>query len=336
VKVFVTGGTGFVGSHLVGALLARGDDVVCLVRDPAKADRLFSEGVRPRLVSGDLFDHAALETGIAGADLVFHVAGLIAAVSRDEFFRSNAEGTRRVAQAAAKGAPSLKRFVYVSSQAVTGPSKLGTALTESAPPNPLTAYGESKVAGEQAVRETRLPWTIVRPPTVYGPRDTELLRVFRTVRLGVAPVFGDGKQELSVIYIDDLVTALLKAAESPKQGATYFAAHPQVITSRDLVTEIFHAVRGTEPKPASPRSSGPFLLPIPGAIARGALWFTEAAAKLAGKATLLTPEKANEFLAEAWVCSPAALERDTGWKAQYDLKSGLARTATWYRAHGWL
>lgn len=335
-KSFVTGGTGFVGSHLVSALLARGDEVVCLVRDPTKAERVFADGPKPHVVSGNLEDEPALEAGAAKADLVFHVAGLIAAVSRDEFFRANTEGTRRVAQAAAKAAPNLRRFVYVSSQAASGPSRRGQALTEIAIPKPVTEYGRSKLAAEEVLRHFRIPWTVVRPPVVYGPRDTEMLRMFRTVRLGVAPVFGDGKQELSVIYVEDLVTALLKAADSPQSGATYFAAHPQVITSRDFISAIFHAVRGTEPESRSPRASGPFLLPIPSAVARGALWFTEAAAKLAGKATVLTPDKANEFLAEAWVCSPAALERDTGWKAQYDLATGLARTATWYRAHGWL
>lgn len=334
-KVFVTGGTGFVGSHLVDALLARGDDVVCLVRDPGKVERVFDKGPRPRLVAGNLSDSAALETGAAGADVVFHVAGLTAAVSRDAFFSANAEGTRQVARAAAKTAPNLERFVYVSSQAASGPSRRGEALTESAKPNPLTEYGRSKLAGEDALREFTFPWTIVRPPVVYGPRDTEVLRMFRTVRLGIAPIFGDGKQELSVIYVEDLVTALLKAAASPKPGATYFAAHAQVLTSRDFVSAIYHAVRGTEPQ-TSPRASGPFLLPIPGAVARGALWMTRAAAKLTGKATLLTPDKANDFMAEAWVCSPAALERDTGWVAQFDLGTGLARTATWYRTHGWL
>lgn len=333
-KVFVTGGTGFLGSHLVEALLARGDDVVCLVRDPGKVDRVFDKQ-RPRLVAGNLNDVAALETGAGGADLVFHVAGLIAAVSRADFFNANAEGTRRVARAAAKVAPNLQRFVYVSSQAASGPSRRGEALTESAKPNPLTEYGRSKLAGEEAVRECTFPWTIVRPPVVYGPRDTEVLRMFRTVRMGVAPIFGDGKQELSVIYVEDLVTALLKAAASPKPGATYFAAHRQVLTSRDFVSAIYHAVRGTEPQ-KSARASGPFLLPIPSMVARGALWMTEKAAQLTGKPTLLTPDKANEFLAEAWVCSSAALERDTGWVAQFDLGTGLSRTAAWYRSHGWL
>jgi nucleoside-diphosphate-sugar epimerase len=199
----------------------------------------------------------------------------------------------------------------------------------------LPAYGESKLAGEKALRALPVPWTIVRPPTVYGPRDQELLRLFRMVRFGLAPVFGDGSQPLSLIYAADLAEALMRAAASPSAGCVYFASHTQVVTARELVTAVYRAVRLTEPKP-DPRPSGPFVVPIPGMLARPALWMTDAAARLTGGTTLLTADKANEFFAEAWVCSSAALQRDTGWVAQHDLELGLQHTARWYRGAGWL
>jgi nucleoside-diphosphate-sugar epimerase len=334
VKVFVTGGTGFVGSHLVTALLARGDDVVCLARDLAKVERVFAGQARPRVVRGDLSHREALEEGARDADVVFHVAGLIAGRGRADFFSANADGTRQVAEAAARVAPRLRRFVYVSSLAAAGPSRRGEPLTEDLPSRPLTMYGHSKLAGEEILRGFPFPWTVIRPPVVYGPRDTEMYRVFRLASLGLAAVFGNGSQELSFVFVEDLVAALLSSVETPP-GKVYFAAHPEVVTSRSMVTSVHRAVRSIGlPQPFEGRP--PFILPIPGIMARGGLWLYERAAGLAGRATLLTSDKANEFLAEAWVCSPAALGRDAGWRAGWDLMKGLTHTATWYREAGWL
>jgi nucleoside-diphosphate-sugar epimerase len=335
VKAFVTGGTGFVGSHLVDALLARGDEVVCLVRDPAKAERVFGARRKPHVIRGDLSTPEPVLEGIQGADLVFHVAGLIAARSKAEFWAANAEGTQLVAEAAADAAPSLKRFVYVSSLAAAGPSRVDSPLSETMSTHPLTMYGRSKLAGEHALADFPFPWTVIRPPVVYGPRDTEMYRVFRMAGRGLAAVFGQGNQQLSFIYVRDLVTALLHAADSAAPHSVYFAAHPEVVTSRAFVTKVHHTVRSIgrdQPFEGPP----PFILPIPGVLARAGLWLSEKAARLTGKATVLTLDKANEFLAEAWVCSSQALERDTGWHPEWDLTRGLAYTAKWYRDAGWL
>lgn len=328
-RAFVTGGTGFVGSHLVDALMAAGHQVVCLVRSPDKVERLFPSA-RLEIVCGDLSDHTALAQGVAGAEVVYHVAGVTAARSRDEFFRINESSTQHLLGAVANAGASVRRFVYVSSLTAAGPSPRGRALQGGEPENPVTHYGASKLAGELAVRAASVPWTIVRPPTVYGPRDVELLKVFRMARSGIAPVFRDGSQELSLIYAEDLARALLAVATADESdGKTYYASHPDVVRSRALVGAIHRVVRRRD-------DATPFVIPIPEFAARAALWVTGTAARLAGRTTLLSPDKANEFLADAWTCSAAALQRDTGWTASFDLSAGLAATAEWYRANGWL
>lgn len=321
-KAFVTGGTGFVGAHLVQALRARGDQVTCLVRNPAKAQALGWTDVR--LVRGDLDDAAALRDGCAGAEVIYHLAGRISARDLDEFMRANRDGTANVLEAAAQGPP--RRFVLVSSLAAAGPTVPGQPIDETRPPSPVTPYGQSKLAAELLVRAMAGSWTIVRPPTVYGEWDREVLKVFKLARAGLAPVFGDGSQELSVIYAGDLAAALVAAATAPATARrVYYAAHSDMTTSRELVRAIGRAV-GRQPR----------IVPLPGPLARALLWTIGSIAHLAGRATLLSGDKAAEFLAPAWTCRPDALARDAGWRAETDLETGLRRTAAWYRKEGWL
>ena len=323
-NVFVTGGTGFVGAHLVKALRARGDSVTAMVRQPALATRLGWES-DVRLVRGDLDDEAALREGCAGADVVYHVAGKIAARNAAEFMATNRDGTANVLEAARDGG--AKRLLFVSSLAVAGPSTLGHPIDELRPPAPVTDYGRSKLAAEVLVRATPLPWTIVRPPVVYGEWDRGTLKIFQLARRGIVPVFGDGSQELSVIHAEDLARALIAAATAPAAvGRVYFAAHPTVTTSRALVLAAGRALGGRTPR----------IVPVPPFVARGVLWAAGTLAHIAGRATLLSADKANEYLALAWTCRSDALTRDTGWQAEIALDDGLRRAADWYREVGWL
>jgi len=326
VNVFVTGGTGFVGAHLVKALRARGDTVTALVRKPALASRLgWNDAVR--LQHGDLDDDAALRAGCAGADVVYHVAGKIAARNAAEFMATNRDGTANVLEAARDAG--ARRFLFVSSLAVAGPTTPGHAIDENRPPQPVTDYGRSKLAAEVLVRAmpASLPWTIVRPPVVYGEWDRVTLKMFQLARRGVVPVFGDGSQELSVIHAEDLARSLIAAGTSPAAaGRVYFAAHPTPTTSRALVLAAGRALGGREPR----------IVPVPPFVARGVLWAAGTLAHMAGRATLLSADKGNEYLAPAWTCRSDALTRDTGWQAEIELETGLRRAANWYREVGWL
>ena len=323
-NVLVTGGTGFVGSHLIDALLERGDTVTALVRSPAKAKAADFEPRGVRQVVGDLHDQPALQQATAGQDVIYHVAGLVAARNSAEFDYANREGSANVLRAAAThGSP---RFVLVSSMAAAGPSAPGRPLTGNETPAPVTHYGRSKLAGEEEVRRSALPWTILRPSVVYGPRDTEVLKVFKLARWGLTPVFGSGDQELSAVTGEDLAGALVAAAGLDLAiGRTYYPCHPQIFSSRTLAQTIGKAVGKEVATPG-----------IPEWLARGLLSVTGAAAHVANQATLLNADKANEFFAPAWTGDPATLTNDTGWKAQHDLASGVTLTAAWYRDQGWL
>ncbi len=240
------------------------------------------------------------------------------------FVAANRDGTARLVAAAAE--VSAARLVLVSSLAAAGPSARGSRLGGEETPRPVTAYGRSKLAGEAAVRSGPLRWTIVRPPAVYGPGDREMLRVFRAARLGVAPIFGDGAQELSLVYGPDLGEALAAAGRSERAiGRILYACHPEVLTSESVVRQIAAALNRRVR-----------VLRLPRWAAAGALGIAAAGARLADRATILTPDKANELFAPAWTCDPAPIEAATGWRAEHDLATGARATAAWYRASGWL
>lgn len=318
----MTGATGFVGSHLAEALRRRGDDMTVLARSASKAAALAPLGVR--VVPGDLHDRRALEQAAEAQDVVYHVAGVVAARSEADFMVANRDGTRNLVEVV--GRVGAGRLVLVSSMAAAGPTIKGRPLRGDEAPRPVTAYGRSKLAAEQAVTAAAFPWTIVRPPMVYGPRDQEVLKVFRLARLGVAPVLGDGSQELSAVHGADLAEALIAAGTTAAAaGRTYYACHPEVFTGADMARAVGRAMGRT-----------PAVIRVPATIGRGVLMLTEAAARLTGHTTILTADKANEFFQPAWTGDPTPLMRDTGWQAAHDLRSGLEETYRWYRTAGWL
>ena len=321
-RALVTGATGFIGSHLVEALLNASIEVTALARSASKAAALAQRGVR--VISGDLHDAAGLERAVRDQDVVYHVAGVVAARDEAEFIHANRDGTRNLLTAAELQGRS--RFVLVSSLAAAGPAPRGAPLLGIEPPRPVTAYGRSKLAAEQIVRRSSLPWSIVRPPIVYGPRDREVLKVFRLARLGVAPVFGDGSQELSAVHAADLAQALVAVTNTPTTtGGTYHACHPQVFTSGELGQAVGAAMGRSVVRLRVPLGAGRALLAI-----------TETLARLTRQVTILTTDKANEFFQTAWTGDPSPLTRDSGWHARHDLASGLADTYQWYRKAGWL
>jgi dihydroflavonol-4-reductase len=320
-KALVTGATGFVGGHLLDALQHKGARVTALARSPEKSRALESRGVS--VVRGDLHDERAIERAVRSQDVVFHVAGVVAARDEASFLRANRDGTRNMVEAATRAG--CGRLVLVSSLAAAGPSPRGHPLNGSEPPHPVTAYGRSKLAAEEVVRSSDLQWTIVRPPIVYGPRDREVLKLFRLARAGITPVFGGGDQELSAVHATDLAQALIAAAGAAAVGRTYCACHPEIFTSGDFGCAIGQAMARRVVSLTIPAAAGRAILSVTGSLAR-----------MTGRVTILTADKANEFFQPAWTGDPAPLTRDTGWRAAYDLAAGLANTYQWYRQEGWL
>ncbi|SEQ47334.1 NAD-dependent epimerase/dehydratase family protein [Streptomyces radiopugnans] len=322
-RYLVTGATGFVGTRLVRRLLEEGHTVAALVRDPARA-RL-PAAVEP--LGGDLADGRGLSRAAAwGADRVIHLAGAVRAAPGSGcggYASVNAGGTRRLCRALA-ALPRPPRLVHCSSLAAAGPSPPGRPRREDDPPAPVSAYGRSKLAGEEELRavSAAVPGTVVRPPIVYGPGDADFLpALLATVRGGVLPVCGFGPRRCSLIHVDDLCRVLLAAAD---RGST--------VGPRPSSRGIYHAGDGTGHRwqdlaAAVAKLTGhrpPTTVPLPRPVAYAAAWGAETAARVRGRPSVLCRDKVRELARPAWICGHERAARELGFTPEVFWPAGLA------------
>jgi dihydroflavonol-4-reductase len=319
-KAIVTGASGFVGSHLVERLLREGLDVACLVRP--SSDRRWVAGLAVEFRSIDAAD------ALAGADYVFHVAGLTRGRSEAEYMAANAEPTRRIVEAALRVGSGLRRFVYVSSLAAAGSSPTERPLDETDEPHPQDSYGRSKRAGEEIVLAAagRMPVSIVRPPGVYGPRDTNFLPLFRVARRwGLVPVIGGGAKTFTVVHVQDLAEGAWLAASTPAAvGRTYFLG-----SGTYTMTEWVAAMA-----PALGRRLRLLGVPRPLALLAGELGQLKWA--VTGKPQIVSRRKVRDLLQPRWTCSWDRAAKELGYAPAFDLDRGLRQTVEWYVNEGWL
>ena len=300
-RLAITGGTGFVGSHLIDTALAAGHEIKALTRRE-QPDR---DGVD--WVIGDLGTRDALEWLVDEADAIIHVAGTINAPNAAGFEKGNVAGT--LAMLAAATAGGLRRFVHVSSLAAREPK--------------LSHYGGSKARAEELVHSSGLDWAIVRPPAVYGPGDRETLELFRMAKLGLMLMPPKGR--VSVIHADDLARLLLVLA-APATPSNILVepddGKPGGWTHREFARALAAAV-GTRAAVVS----------SPGILLRLA---ARADQLLRGEKAKLTADRAAYFSHRNWVVEPKRAAPPQLWRPQIPTEQGLADTAAWYRAQGWL
>lgn len=323
VKVLVTGGHGFVGSHLVAALVRRGAQVRCLVRRAVQARFEGSEAVE--WVSGDLRSGLGLAAALKGCEQVFHLAGLTRSLTRREMRETNTLGTARLL-GAAKVAGFRGRLLFCSSLAAVGPAPSREPLTEEAPLRPMGWYGESKRDAEALLLRGAWPFevVVVRPPAVYGERDRDFLQLFQSVERGLALLPADPGDRISLIHAEDLAEAFLAAAgPRGRAGGVYFATGPKVVSLAQILEAAQVAVG---------RSARAWRVPAGALRLLGRC--VDLGTQLLGRASLLGSERLQEVGARHWVCTAQRLIQDTGWEPRVDLEAGFTRTVAWYRAQG--
>lgn len=335
-RVFITGASGFVGFHLVSALIAKGDRVTCFVREHSKTKLL--EKLGAKIVRGNLQDVERLSDAMQNAEVVYHLAGLTGTLRSREFFEVNVEGTRGVCKACAKqSVPPV--LVMTSSLAAAGPSDAEHPRHETEAENPVSYYGKSKLQAEQVARHyaDRVPITIARPGIVFGAHDAASFEMFKAIaKMGIH--FSPGLQDnrFALIHAADLASALIRMAakgtrlapesDGPTEQGVYFVADEVAPTYVEL-GRLMGAALGREHT---------WVLRMPMA----AVWVVAACGELFGQLigvpAKMGLDKAREASAGSWHCSTEALRRDTGFRVHAPLLTRLQETAEWYVENGWL
>lgn len=319
--IAVTGASGFVGHHVVDALLRCGRRPRLLLRDPRRLSPAVAAACT--VVVGDLGNEGALERLVHGADLVIHLAGVVRAGSADRFFEANARGTARLVGALDAAAPTA-RLLHISSLAAAGPSPIPEGRGPEDTPAPISAYGRSKLAGEEAVRHRGGPWVVIRPPAIYGPRDRDMFQFFRLAARGVVPVPA-GERWVTLVHVSDVVRAILQAGDGRVDRRTLHVGEAAPRPMSELVAVLAQA-----------GSVSARVVPLPAAVFRAAGLVGDLLQRLGVRSVAMTSDKARELVARHWSARTAGSLAALALPGTVPFLAGAAHTWAWYRNAGWL
>lgn len=347
-KLLITGASGFIGSFIVEEGLKKGFEVWAGVRGTSSRKYLQDKRIHfaqldmqnPEKLQEQLLAYKA-EMGGQGWDYVVHAAGATKCLHREDFFRTNTEGTKNLIDALRQADMVPRRFVFVSSLSIFGAIREKPVRQPSADnpwvyspillsdePKPNTAYGESKLAAEHYLTAQKdFPYTILRPTGVYGARERDYFLMAQSIKQHIDIAAGLTPQEITFVYVLDVVQAVFKSMEAPKaEGKAYFLSDGQVYNSRrysDLVQQ---------------HLGNPWVLhlKLPLCLLRAICWVSGKISRLTGKMNALNDDKYNILSQRNWQCETAPATEDFGYSPEWSLERGVEASILWYRKEGWL
>lgn len=317
-KALVTGGTGFIGSHLVEKLASKNWDVTCLVRPTSRTE--FLKKLPVKLTIHETCD---LESAVKGQDYIFHLAGRIRPASRATYDEANHQLTRNLAQACLKINTGLKRFVYVSSISAAGPSLADQYSEEGQVPSPTSEYGRTKLKGEMAIQDIWdiIPSTIIRPPNVYGPRQQETELLIQLISKRIVPILKDRGETTSLIYVSDLVEGILQATFSPKaQKQIYYLTDGKGYSWQKLILTIKKHVLGNS-----------LFFPLYEETIYLAALLTDVVMATGVVKIFFGRKIWHAMVRTPWLFSTSKAEKDLGFRTRYTLEEGIRETVDYYK-----
>jgi nucleoside-diphosphate-sugar epimerase len=322
-KALLTGGTGFIGSHLAELLLDKSAEIFALVRDPHNLKWL--KGLNIHLLEGDLLSIPSLPSDI---DYVFHVAGLTNSSDVADYYTVNQQGTASLFKSLHDQKILPKKIICLSSLAAAGPSFDGKPVQESDVPHPITPYGKSKLMGEAEALKFKevYPIVILRAPAVFGPRDKDFLQYFKWIKRGALPAIGSKQRYMSLCYVKDLARALYLCSQKEQESGEIFNIGDQNPCSYDEFGEFAGQAMGKKLKKVK--------IPIP--IGYLVALIADIAGRINKKPSILNLGKFKQMRQRAWIADMKKAKEKLSFQPQYSLQEAVQETTNWYLKHNWL
>jgi len=322
-KALLTGGTGFIGSHLAKLLLDKSAEIFALVRDPHNLKWL--KGLNIHLLEGDLLSIPSLPSDI---DYVFHVAGLTNSSDVADYYTVNQQGTASLFKSLHDQKILPKKIICLSSLAAVGPSFDGKPVQESDVPHPITPYGKSKLMGEAEALKFKevYPIVILRAPGVIGPRDKDFLQYFKWIKRGALPAIGSKQRYMSLCYVKDLIRAFYVCSQKELESGEIFNIGDQNPCSYDEFGELAGQAMGKKLKKVK--------IPIP--IGYLVALIADIAGRINKKPSILNLGKFKQMRQRAWIADMKKAKEKLSFQPQYSLQEAVQETITWYLKHNWL
>lgn len=319
-RALITGATGFIGSHLVEALVEQNWHVTCLVRPQSRTG--FLENFPVNILRGSAEDMGFLAEAVKAQDYVFHLAARIRSARREVYDLVNFLFTRNLAQVCLEQNPDVKRFVYVSSIAAAGPSNPGEIQDETRTPAPTSEYGRTKLKGEESITEiwNRVDATIIRPPNVYGPRQQETELLIKLMKKRIVPLLKHAQKTTSLIYVKDLVKGILQAAQSTKANREiYYLTDKTVYSWKEVILTIKKHVLGTS-----------LYIPLHENIITSVAWMTDILKSTHLVRSYFGRRAWRAMVQTSWLFSSDKAAKDFAFRPDYSLDEGIKDTVAYY------
>ena len=329
-KILITGASGFIGSFIAEEALKRGMETWAAVRGSSSTKYLADP--RINLIKLDLDSEKQMRDALASHkfDFVVHAAGVTKCIDPNDFFRVNTEGTKNLVRALLSLEMPIKKFVYLSSLSIFGPARENmpySEITDNDTPVPNTAYGQSKLAAENFLKEQQsLPYVILRPTGVYGPRERDYFMMAKSIKNHIDFSVGYRPQILTFVYVDDVVRAVFLAIERGRVGGRYFLTDGRSYSSQ-MFSDLLKKHLGVG-----------LLLRIkaPLAVLRAVTFIGERYSRITRKITALNDDKYNIMRQRNWLCDINPAREELGYKPTVELEEGVRRSVEWYKENKWI